>query len=108
MPSVFDGMAGVLDDVFGAPVMIYPAGGGQLVGRGIFRETPVSAADEDGHAVLVTSPTLRMRKPDATVLRVGDLIKPECDDRMFRVLNRWANGSPARDAFVVFELEDAE
>jgi hypothetical protein len=103
--SIFDGMAGVLNDVFGAPVMVFPVAGGMLTGNAIFRDTPISVATEDGHSLLVTSPTLRMQRPDADQIAAGDEIQPDGDARRFRVLNRLASGSPAADAFVVFELE---
>lgn len=109
MTGIFDGMAGVLNDVFGAPVMHTPAATGLPVEvQGIFRRDPITVADEDGREFLVSSPSLRVERPDAVGIVVGDVIEVSGGDR-FTVLNaQRATPSPASDALIVFELEAIE
>ncbi|WP_428516284.1 head-tail joining protein [Roseovarius sp.] len=106
MTGIFDGMAGVLNDVFGAPVMHTPAATGLPVEvQGIFRRDPIGVADEDGREFLVTSPSLRVERPYAADIQAGDTIEVG-DGARFTVLNaQRATASPASDALVVFELE---
>jgi hypothetical protein len=102
--SLFDGMAGVLNGVFGAPVTYLPAGGIPRDIRSIFRETPITIGGSDGGDVLIEAPTWRVSKADLAGAARGDRIALP-DGRVFRVLNRIGTGSPAADAFILHELE---
>lgn len=109
MTSVFDGMAGVLNSVFGAPVTIKPVSGGILEVPAVFRAEPIEVAGTDGHAVLISAPTLRVKRDVLPDIGHGDLVIPSvasASGKTFRVLNRIATGSPASDAFLVCELEE--
>lgn len=105
MASVFDGLSGVINATFGSPVPWTPDGGIATAVQSVFRETPISVATEDGHSVLITAPTWRVPRPAADLVQTGDTIEP-ATARFFRVLNKVGNGSPAADAFVIFELEE--
>lgn len=105
MTGIFDGMAGVLNGVFGAPVAHLPVVGAPVTMRGIFREQPIEVADEDGRAILIIAPTLRVRKADAATIATRDEIEPG-NGKTYTVENRHPSGSPANDAFVIFELEE--
>lgn len=105
MTSVFDGMAGIINGVLGDTVTVLPAVGSSFDLAGIFREEPIEVLEADGRGVLIMSPTLSVQKPLSASLAKGDVIQPS-DGRQFKVVNRQSNGSPASDAFVIFELED--
>lgn len=109
MTGIFDGMAGVLNDVFGSPVMhMSNATGVQATIQGIFRRDPISVADEDGREFLVHSPSLRVPRPEAEGIVSGDMINV-ADGAWFLVLNKQGYAaSPASDALVVFELEEVK
>jgi len=105
MASVFDGLSGVINATFGSPIDWRQNGGVPVSVQSVFRETPISVATEDGHSVLITAPTWRVPRPAADLVQAGDTISPSFD-KFFRVLNKIGSGSPAADAFVVFELEE--
>lgn len=104
MPSIFDGMASIINDVLGDPVTYVPKGGDARVIHSMFREMPTEAIDEDGHAVIITSPSWRVRRSDAPELGRGDRIEAP-NGKFYTVLNVSASGSPAADAMVICELE---
>ncbi len=104
MTGIFDGLAGLLSDVFGGPVTHTPAGGADRAICGIFRAGPVDLVGDDGRTVLDVAPTLRVTSPTGTSIAVGDTIRP-AGGALYRVLNRVPGGSPASDAFIVFDLE---
>lgn len=107
MASVFDGMAGVLNAVFGAPVTVTRAGQAAVPLQAIFREMPVEQEAADGRIMVTISPTLRVRKGDIAALAVGDLVAPSTTGaRTFKVLQAFPSGSPATDAFVTYLLEE--
>ena len=104
--SVFDGMAGVINRAIGAPVThVAQATGVSTDLQGILREAPYDLTDQDGREVRVLVSTLRLTAQDAAAIFRGDTIRT-ADARVFRVSNRQPGGSPASDAFVIFELED--
>lgn len=104
MPSVFDGMTGVLNAVFGAPVAISGSFTGTV--QAVFRETPIEQEIADGRVAVVVMPTLRLTRDVAQLAR-GDLIAPsETPGRTFTVLQSFPSGSAAADAFVTYALEE--
>lgn len=105
MASVFDGLSGVINATFGSLIPWTQNGGATTLVQSVFRETPISVATEDGHSVLITAPTWRVPRPAADLIQTGDTIEPSTY-RFFRVLNKIGSGSPAADAFVIFELEE--
>lgn len=105
MTGIFDGMAGVLNGVFGAPVTHYPAAGGSAVLQGVFREDPVEVLADERGTILIEAPTLRLLRDDALSVARGDTIDPG-RGKTYRVLNRLTAGSPASDGFWTFELEE--
>ena len=102
--SIFNGMAGVLNSVFGAPVMIMPVRGGQYSIQGVFRQEPVEVTQDDGRSVLIARPTLRVPVPVADAIARDDRINVEGVN--YTVLNRMRSSSPASDRFVMFELQE--
>lgn len=106
--GLFDGMTGLLADVFGGPVILRPRSGPDVVVRGIFRESPVVAASEDGHGVLAIAPNLQLAAADAARVvsgPAGHRISPDGGVRWFLPVARQISGSPASDGFVIFDLE---
>jgi len=103
--GLFDGMAGLLNGVFGGSVIHIPAVGAAVTIQGIFRREPIQVADDYGREILVEMPSLRVLKPVAATIATGDVIQPG-DGRDYRVLSSHDSGSPGADAFVVFALED--
>lgn len=108
MAGLFDGMAGALTDVFGAPVVYQPkSGAGPVSVSAVFRRRPVLVQDQAGGDVWVLSPTMRVRRDLLPGIARGDLVQPSTvPGRTFRVLNRLAEVSPADDGFLLVELEE--
>lgn len=104
MTSIFNGMAGVLNATFGAPVTFIPAFGPRLTVQSVFREPPVTVAGQDGGDVLIEQPIWRVPRDRLAHAARGDQIQL-ADGRRFKILNRIGTGSPATDAFVEYELE---
>lgn len=107
MTSVFDGMAGALNGVFGAPVTYRAAGGSPAVTlRGIFRRSPIEVAGEDGHPLWILNPTVRLHRSAVPDIRRGDLIQPSGHPgATYKIVNSPETASPAADGFVICELE---
>lgn len=102
--SVFDGMTGILNQVFGATVLLCPKSGGQQIIRAVFRREPVEVDQDRGRSVLIAAPTLKVPEPVASTICRDDMI--EVDGLRYVVLNKMPNASPAADRFVMFELEE--
>jgi len=102
--SIFDGMAGVLNDVFGAPVLFLPRTGGEQQIKSVFREEPVTVTGEDGREVLIVAPTWKVPSTAGVDIVREDCIEPG-NGKRYRILNRIHSGSPASDRFVIYELE---
>lgn len=97
-------MAGALSHVFGASVLFIPNVGSPRSIQSIFRETPITVTGPDGGDVLIVAPTWRVARNLLSDAVRGDQIEVT-GGRRFRVLNQITSGSPASDAFVVYELE---
>tara|TARA_R100000789_G_scaffold100343_1_gene109911 strand:- start:3349 stop:3681 length:333 start_codon:yes stop_codon:yes gene_type:complete len=107
--TVFDGMAGVMAKAFGAPVIYTPKSGESVAVRAMLREGPIEVAGDDGRAVLILSPTLQVPKNVLPDIARGDLVAAvSAPDKVYLVLNRLPNGSPAADAMLICELERVE
>lgn len=105
MTSLFDGVTGLLGDVFGAPVTWLSPDGASLVVQSIFRRVPVEVISANGEPVLSMQPIWRVRlgsMPRGP--KAGDQIAPG-DGRTYRVTAVQEGGSPAGDRFVTCELE---
>lgn len=103
MSALFDGMATVLTDVFGADVTYIPAVGSERVVKSVFRKEPVEAEGPDGHQVLVTAPSWTVPLHLVSEVARGDRIRVS-DGTLYEVQNVWPSGSPAEDARVICEL----
>lgn len=102
MTSVFDGMAGVLNGVFGASVTIYPGGGPGKAVRGVLRRQQVDLETDEGFEVISAAPVLRINKGDAAGLGPGDRV--EAGGQAYTVRFPIPITSPASDAFQPFAL----
>jgi len=105
MTDVFRGVAGALNRVFGAPLRYVPQGGSHQNIHSVFRETPIVVAADDGSDVLMTAPTWRVPKNMVSDVQTGDQVQAP-DGRWFSIVNEIGTGSPADDAFLVFELRE--
>lgn len=105
MTSYFDGLAGLLTGVFGGSVSHTPPGGSAVVIDAVFREEPVTVPGDDGRDVLILSPTLKVPADHAAGIVRGSGIAPG-NGKTYEVLNGQPGGSPAADAFIIFELEE--
>lgn len=105
MPSIFDGVAGILNDMFGASVTITPAAGVPVNVQAIFREEPVVIGGGEGGDVLGVMPTLKVQSAGAAGLATGDTVDPG-NGKIYRIVNSSVSGSPAADRFIIFELEE--
>lgn len=106
MTSLFNGMAGVLGAVFGAPVTYRPQSGPAVVVQGVFRRQPIEVAGENGEPVWIMQPSLRVQRDLVPLIRRGDLIEPSIEaGAVYRIVNRPETASPAPDGFIVCALE---
>lgn len=103
--SIFDGLTGVLNAAFGAPVTINPAVGAAVTTRGIFREVLEFQADGDDRAHPVPMFVLQVPKPIPAALVRGSTVEGDAVPGTFRVSGVWPDRSPAADAFMVAHLE---
>lgn len=103
--SIFDGMAGALNGVFGASVTVTPEGEAAVEIQGVFRENPVTVPDSDGREVLSVLPVLSVPRDVAEMLATGTTVNPG-NGRTYRVVNSLPSGSPAGDGFNNYELEE--
>ncbi|MFD1913803.1 head-tail joining protein [Halodurantibacterium flavum] len=101
----FDGMAGLLTEIFGAPVLFRPALEEPRTVASVFRETPIEVTDSDGRAVLIVAPTWRVRRDLVPEVARGDRIEPG-NGKVYEIVNAQPGGSPAGDAFWLCELEE--
>jgi hypothetical protein len=106
MPRLFDGMAGLLNDVFGDPVSYQPAGGAARMVQSVFRFENALSSGPDGHDVLMLMPIWRVPKDLGIAPAKGDQIQPG-DGKTYCVLNQRPSVSPADDRFIICELEEA-
>lgn len=105
MSSLFDGVSGLINDVFGAPLTYTPKFGLPREIRAIFRGSPVDLVDADGIRVRDLGPTLRLRRGDAPDIGRGDQITLS-DGRRFEVDAVWPYRAPASDGFLVCDLTE--
>lgn len=104
MSRIFDGMTGILSDVFGDPVIFLPQAGSARPVMSMFRESPIEVEGADGQIVHIDAPTWRVRRDLAVEVRRGDRITVP-DGRSFEVTAVHRTGSPARDAFLICECQ---
>lgn len=107
MTSLFDGLAGLLNDVFGDPVIWTPSGGAPVTIRAVFRQQPVEVASDQGGTVLISDAVLRVQKTAGSGMVAGDIVTLS-DGRSFRIESRIPGESPASDGFLIFTLEVME
>lgn len=104
MVAAFAGLTRVLNSVFGSPVTFLSPVGVPFQVQAVFREEPVEMLQPDGGSVLDLRPMVRVPQSDAGSIQRGWRCQPG-NGNTYRVLNRLANGEPAADRFVMFELE---
>lgn len=105
MSGLFDGLTGVLSDVFGAPIIWTPPGGTAETVQSIFRRVPVEVEGPSGEPVLAMQPIWRVRTGAMSrAPKSGDQIQPG-DGRTYRITAVQEGGSPAGDRFLTCELE---
>lgn len=104
MTGLFDGLPGLLNEVFGSPVTWGPQGGTPVTLRATLRQTPVAVAAGDGGSVLVSDAVLRVPRDAAGGMRAGDLITLP-SGQSWRIESRIPGGGPGIDHFVDFTLE---
>lgn len=104
MTSMFDGMASILSGVLGATVTVTPQAGPDFTIEAILREDPVDLLAAEGQEMPGVVPTLMVNKPLDAGVEVGAQVTGS-DGRRWRLINSVTSGSPASDAFEVFELE---
>lgn len=105
MTTVFDGMAGALNAVFGAPVTIFPGGGAGVAIQGVIRDQEIQVADREGESsVWVVETILRAQRDVVTAMVRGDVVETGAGDR-YAVRYRMPVSSPAADRFERFVLD---
>ena len=106
MTAIFDGMAGALADVFGAPVLYTPKTGEPQTVQATLRLEPTEVQMGDGHTQLISAPTLRVPRTTLPGIARGDRISLVSEPAAeYLVVNRIPSGSPAVDADILCELE---
>lgn len=105
MTGLFEGQAGLLSGMFGGSVSHQKGQAAPIQIEARFRRKPIEVLEEDGTSALLMHPSLRVTEPVASTIEAGDLVTPE-HGVTYRILNRHPSGSPASDAFVIFELRE--
>lgn len=106
MTRLFDGMAGVLAGVLGAPVTYTPAGGSARSVQSILRRAPLRVSGPDVVDELVVAPTWRVRADLVPEIARDDTVTDALGT--LRIVNIWPQGSPGADAHLICELEDID
>jgi hypothetical protein len=110
--SLFDGMSGILTEVFGDSAIYMPKGGVARTVKAVCRSSPIEVLDGDGHAVLILSPTMRVGRDVAPELARGDQVIPDgpasMSGKSYEVINMLPTASSADDGFLMAELELVE
>lgn len=105
MTSIFDGLAGTLNDVFGAPVTVWDDTGVSRSVKARFRYEPTEVFGADDAPSLIEQPVLYVPKTLADGIARGTVIELSSGER-FVVANRQrSQSSPASDATLRFQLE---
>ncbi|MBW7057308.1 hypothetical protein KY389_11490 [Paracoccus bogoriensis] len=103
MTGVFDGIAGTLSGVFGSMVAFRPATGDARDVQSIFRLSPIEITGADGQILRIDAPTWRVSRDLVPEAARGDRI--DVPGRgLYRLMVSHDSGSPAADAFVIWEL----
>lgn len=105
--GLFDGVAGLMADVFGDPIPYRPRIGAERIIQSVFRVQPLEALGEDGPGVIISQPTWRVRADLIGDWGEGDEILAP-DGRRYRLRHMLPSASPAADANLLFILEEAE
>lgn len=108
MTSIFNGMAGVINTVLGAPVTYAPPAGDPVSLHSIFRETPIEVATEEGGSVLTSGPSWQVRRDLISGVPAKGAVLTTADGRQWKILNYLISRSVAVDAFYLCELERVE
>lgn len=104
MTDLYLGLTGLLAGVFGSRHRYFPQSGPDREIQSIFREAPIEVDGADGQIVRIDAPSWRVARDLAPDVARGDRIEVP-DGREFRVMVVHPTGSPARDAFLVCELQ---
>jgi hypothetical protein len=104
MSGLFDGVAGLLSDVFGSPVTLVSQAA-QI--QAVIRSEPVPLVAPDGRTTLDMRPEMRVTSGIAAEIYSGDSIVT-ASGKAYRIVARQPSGSPAADAMVIFDLEVIE
>lgn len=108
MTALFDGVAVLLNDTFGAPVLY--AARGETAFQAVqakLREAPVEVAGGDGNPIVILGPTLHVPRTILPNIKKGDRVAAVATpNKLFSVVSKIPNGSPAVDAMIVCELEE--
>jgi hypothetical protein len=108
MTDIFDGMATMMNDTFGAEVLYALKGveAFQTV-RATLRDGPLEVAGGDGASILILAPTLHVPRNILPDVKKGDRVAAVATPSdIYLVVNKIPNGSPAVDAMIVCELEE--
>lgn len=105
MTSIFDGVAGTLNDVFGAPVTIWDDTGVARTVQARFRYEPTEVFGADDAPSLVEQPVLYVPKTLADGIARGTAVEIASGERFLVVNRQRSQASPASDATLRFHLE---
>jgi hypothetical protein len=104
MTSIFDGLGGLINSVFGSNVTLFYAALPSVTVQGIFRDMPVTFQTADGREMTIVSPSLRLSRASASLLKPRDKVLLP-DGRQFFVTQVHRSYNPAADALWYVELE---
>lgn len=107
MTSIFDGLAGTLSGIFGAPIIYMPQGLPARSVQSVFRASPVEVTASDGQILRIDAPTWRVCRNLVPQIARGDMISVP-GRGIFKLMVIHNSGSPAEDAFALCELHAEE
>lgn len=106
MPALFDGVTGLLAEVFGDPVTHTAAGGATATIQSVFRLVPVEVAAPEMGPVSVLRPVWMVPRDRAGAIRMGDVVDPGTGT-MYRTVRPFDRADPGVDRFIHWECEEA-
>lgn len=105
MTRIFDGIADILNGVFGDTVTVTPSGGSPTDVQGIFRDADVPVINESGVETISDFPTLVLHRTDAVPLIPGGIVDPG-NGHTYLCVADMDGGSPDPRGFVTIQLEE--
>lgn len=106
--GLFCGVSSALTRVFGGTVKIHYGTVDARDISAIFRHQPRDVDASNGVSIEAMVPILRASRADLSTLSEGDLVDPDDDGKIYRVMFPEQSASPSADALINWQMELVE